>query len=81
MTPEPGCPTTPDRWDTGPARISVVDADDGTVGGFGVEMPDLVGMTAEVATELAGRRGVERIAVLQLVDGSTDPLGSATGLP
>ena len=34
-------------------------------------MPDVVGMAPEVATQAAAARGVEKIVVLQSVDGMT----------
>ena len=46
-------------------------ADDRLVGGFGVEVPDLVGMTAKDATDSAVARGVEEVRVLDSLGGVT----------
>ena len=42
-----------------------------SIGGVGVEMSDLIGMTPEFAAETATERGFARIAVLESVDGRT----------
>jgi hypothetical protein len=46
-------------------------ADDRLVGGFGVEVPDLVGKTSKEATDAAVARGVENFRVLDSVGGVT----------
>jgi hypothetical protein len=43
----------------------------GSIGGFGVELPDLVGMTTEAARNEAVHRGIDSISVLDSVNGTT----------
>jgi hypothetical protein len=48
-----------------------VNPDDKPPGGFGVELPYLVGKTADQATEAATQRGITNIGVVETVNGRT----------
>jgi hypothetical protein len=63
-----GCPRTlPGRWDC--QYLFVDGGDEGPV--RRVELPELIGLTDRAAAQITTDRGIERVRVLQCVDGMT----------
>ena len=58
-----------DSWEQASAAWHEHNGDDGPV--RRVELPELIGLTDTAATQIATDRGIERVRVLQCVDGMT----------
>jgi hypothetical protein len=58
-----------------------VSSDKAPPGGFGVELPNLVGKTTNEATEAATEQGIKTIVVLESVDGVTITLRTMDWVP